>query len=618
MKLKIKVKTNLLIGGYNSSTVADKVTARDERGLPIIPASAIKGVIREEFERIARAKGIDVCDSSSPETMHNSNPCIACKVFGGVTGEEGKLRFSDAVIKDERLEELFKNRTGYAIRDGVTISRRFKTALEKRYFNFEATSNFIENFYLEAEVVELKPLDDEERKLFKLAVRNIYGIGGSKSRGYGIVTIELEDDTSGQRETFSGSEIELRDGVCLIKLKVLEPLRASSEKPTSYFYDTYSYIPGSVVRGAFAKQLKDKIDLNLFNRIFLGENALIFSNLYPWYEEVDKVFPKPFPLSMMSCKAYPGFKRNIGSEKEETSHGAKDILIPSFIIDKIREKSNGLIYPNWICLEEDCGESLMPYFNGYYTVPEDIDEYSIKSPPKKFVTKTALSRSLRTAVERALYSYEIIEPFEIEDGKEKDLYFYGYISNLTGETLEELKKINTLYLGGARSRGFGKVKVQLFPLSPLEPEKLLCDFNESLWSIGEQLICNVKDILDNNSIYFSITLISDLIPGEWSDSIEEVMLKVIGFNNLKLEKCFIDTCMVGGWNDALKISKDLTPAISMGSSFVFSIPKGNEDKLLKWVKENQYRGLGVRREEGFGHFLFCAPIHYGNSLIKRR
>ena len=150
-KLKLRIKSSLLVGGYNSPGLFDLATARDPNGVPLIPASAIKGALRIEFEKIAKLDCENRICNMPDNPCGTENPCIVCSIFGS-PGLEGKLRFHEAKISED-LQKLFSKREGsgykptglgYATRYGVAISRKRRSAVENMLFNVETISQFID------------------------------------------------------------------------------------------------------------------------------------------------------------------------------------------------------------------------------------------------------------------------------------------------------------------------------------------------------------------------------------------------------------------------------------------------------------------------------------------
>jgi len=611
--LKIFVRHSLLVGGQTSSPLADVATAREPGGAPIIPASALKGAIRIEFERLARCAGERICNPSSPaEACEPNSPCIACRLFGS-PGKEGKLRFHDARLEearglftDEGRPKVLPARPtgkGYDIRPGVAIGRIRKVAEEKLLFASETIAPFPDRLTFCAEVDVFGTLDDREWGLIQGAVLNLRAIGADKSRGLGHIEACIErvphPDVPAQAPP--------PDGDLIITLVPLEYVRVSGVKPTNNFLQALGFLPGSAVRGAVARSFssshggwKDPA----VRKAFVGNPAL-FSDFYP--NSIGRpAVPKPVPLSARTCKDFPGFSQRAPTAEERGSHGAKDILIVSTVIKLLREKGLPVAFED-SC--EKCGAALRP-LEGFYFYPL---ERASEEMPRRASTKTAINRVRLTSAEGQLYSYEFLDPGlecseQLVSGKMR-IRFTGVVRNLTSELREFLCPGRVLLIGGARSRGFGKVKIEMVNEVQEEDEK---KWKDHLCRFTELVHAPFKDVgYHTERLFFSITLMSDLVlpPGGGLEWFKGEVAHALNLSDLRLERAFVRTGYRGGFNDALGVQKDLLPVLVRGSAFAFSCEEDGERKILGGLPSLLREGLGWRREEGFGMVSFCDPFH---------
>ncbi|HXH13080.1 MAG TPA: RAMP superfamily CRISPR-associated protein [Alphaproteobacteria bacterium] len=184
----------------------DKVTARDADGKLIIPGSTLKGRLRWECERVARALGWAVCHAPRPDTMcpydlplQDGRPsfCIVCEIFGA-SGQRSPLWFNDAALQlHEELQSTPLGKSQLAsherrafdaqIRPGVSISRRRRAAFSQRLF-FTETSAPNARFLFRA-CIEGELPSDQHRALLLAGVRMLSFVGGGRSRGLGWVRV---------------------------------------------------------------------------------------------------------------------------------------------------------------------------------------------------------------------------------------------------------------------------------------------------------------------------------------------------------------------------------------------------------------------------------------------
>jgi CRISPR/Cas system CSM-associated protein Csm3 (group 7 of RAMP superfamily) len=209
MKLEIELEVLSAICVGSTADVQgvgiDKATTRDTDGKLIIPGSTLKGRIRWECERIARALDWDVCQSPQADNMcpyywHHSGAqeekfCDICHIFGS-SARRSTLWFGDAKLKDdERLRDtpVLQSRKSVnerrpfdaQVRSGVSISRARRAAFSERLF-FTETSAPNARFRFQA-VIEGDLSSDRHRAFLLAGVRSLSLVGGGRSRGLGWV-----------------------------------------------------------------------------------------------------------------------------------------------------------------------------------------------------------------------------------------------------------------------------------------------------------------------------------------------------------------------------------------------------------------------------------------------
>jgi len=81
-----------------------------------------------------------------------------------------------------------------------------------------------------------------------------------------------------------------------------------------------------------------------------------------------------------------------------------------------------------------------------------------------------------------------------------------------------------------------------------------------------------------------------------------------GLDNVELLCAFNSTREVLGWNAAWGLPKEMEMAIEKGSAFFFKCDTEQEN-LCELLKQIELRGVGLRREEGFGRVYVCDPFH---------
>ncbi len=179
LTLRLEMETPFHTTGNARRFGVDKVLARDAQGDPIIPATALKGFLREKAEILLRGWKQPVCFGPEPNSMCRDRPlCLVCRTFGHPRFPS-PLRFGDG----RRVGEALK---GTDVRSGVAISRHRRAAYPQRLFSIETTPPQPDEWT--AEIIghfEDAAQAKEAAALVALAAAWGTAIGGAKSRGLG-------------------------------------------------------------------------------------------------------------------------------------------------------------------------------------------------------------------------------------------------------------------------------------------------------------------------------------------------------------------------------------------------------------------------------------------------
>lgn len=181
-------------GGVSAESATIKPLLKDALGRPYVPGSALKGVLRHEAERIARALGYtaNICRPPRAETMcpqipHFGRFCPICRTFGS-PGLPSPFYFGD-LIAHEDPEAI----AATTMRYGVGVSRYRGAAAEALLhvtetaaaapfvsFKGEITGDFSEG-------QEKGPL-----AIVLAALAALQRLGAGHSRGLGWVKLEVK------------------------------------------------------------------------------------------------------------------------------------------------------------------------------------------------------------------------------------------------------------------------------------------------------------------------------------------------------------------------------------------------------------------------------------------
>ena len=374
-----------------------------------------------------------------------------------------------------------------------------------------------------------------------------------------------------------------------VEIKANSPLALPSRHFVSNEIDTLDYIPGSAFRGAIADKLSKEwgYDDTKFKGIFL-DGKIKFGNLYLLKD--GKGFP--IPKSAKTCKYQNGFY----------PHGVFDFLL---LTVRYRESKE-------IALDEcpTCKAPLVT-FEGFYNI--GTRERKKIEPTKRLITRTAIDDRTQTAREGILYSMATIE---------EEQEFYGILDADSDSVVIEDKKLKyedtsilregeNLWVGLGKTRGLGNIEIKkiekLEKIFPPEfvPGNLENRFNEFQRTLSP---------LNING--FSVTLYSDAIIMDkfmrYKSCIDEACLKEeFNMDNVKCICAFNAVREILGWNAAWGLPKEKELAIEKGSVFFFKF-NAEQENPLETLKQIEEKGIGLRREEGFGRVYICDPFHINN------
>ncbi|MEH2235823.1 type III-D CRISPR-associated RAMP protein Csx10 [Nostoc sp.] len=396
-----------------------------------------------------------------------------------------------------------------------------------------------------------------------------------------------------------------------LEIKALSALAIGRQKPGGSVSEAESYIPGSVIRGAIAAVILKRANTSIsdgddFHELFLGENPAIFQNAYPGNLEIEghtiiQQDVRVLPATVLSSKTKSGFK----PEK----NGVFDTLI-----DRLCAEGYKWFYDPNCPTDGDRADN----FSGFYS--EFNDEYYNHLATTRLLTRVGINRRRATSEERVLYSLEVLN--ESQDNKEKPIIYVGAI--LVSEDLAESLQAfidnhqEDLRLGGATSRGLGRVKIKAKLPVEIKPRVTnpIKQFNEKLhqrWNEWKNIFGNPIEYLPNNRTYFTLDLQADaILTQNWRRTTvisPEMLQELTGVtdSSLELHAAYTSYDYLSGWNSGWGLMKDVELITNKGSVYLFSTTE--ENLWIKALENLEVKGVGDRTSEGFGHVRVCDEFH---------
>lgn len=414
-----------------------------------------------------------------------------------------------------------------------------------------------------------------------------------------------------------------------LTITALSPLAIGQRKPGGSVSEALDYIPGTVIRGAIAKEIlsqstTEPTEGDDFYKLFLEETAAVFRNAYPAIAQQNpkQQTPNQYQLSTEPVRVVPASalsaKTSSGFKPEGT--GVFDSLIDSFCA---REQGHFYV-PN------DLKGNQVDSFSGFYSKHKQA--YLSHSTSKRLLTRVGINRKRATAQDEILYSVEVINESQ---GKAEPLptVFSSSIliqtepgsDSLAGELYDFLQQYcKHLRVGGSASRGLGKVRVAFAEPVDVADDAMgdrLKTFNQKIetrWNLWSAL-GNVDKSLASEREFFSLTLQSDAILSDnWrrTTTVSPAMLAPL----IELEAELIRSHAVyssydyrSGWNAAWGLPKDTELVTKMGSAMLFSIPRDlpqeQQSRCYEALAKLEKVGIGSRCSEGFGQVSVCDDFH---------
>jgi CRISPR-associated protein Csx10 len=445
-----------------------------------------------------------------------------------------------------------------------------------------------------------------------------------------------------------------------VSLEVISPTAIRLDHAASRTSSS-DFIPGNTLLGGLAtihRVLRPE-QTEEFEQIFLHGGTL-YSNLYPATfkskdiesmetKEFERLFSRgktpysnlyhipvyPMPKTAQSCKRHKGFLPIEGEDGD--GHGVRDSLV-DWTVFKLGDSYSSLnrlaaLNANKTCKSQDseCNEPL-DHFEGYYRRSTINTERLTRTKNEtRLQTHTGIDRESGTVREGILYNRQVFE----EGSK-----FWGEI-RLVDEALvtsfnsflQEVKGSELLRLGTGRTRGMGKVRINVEIKETNTVEDRLTNLKrrvEDLDAFTHKTItkfgAGAEDIQKlSKQFFFALTLHSPVILTDeflrYRSRIDvEALYELFGIAydkqneqtnvyNLKSVYSNFSYRRVTGWQELWGTPRTNEYAIDTGSVFLFQCDKDKREKVLDALFNLEELGIGNRRAEGFGRVCVSDPFH---------
>ncbi|MCB9765189.1 MAG: hypothetical protein H6739_35775 [Alphaproteobacteria bacterium] len=608
-RIHIALDGPLLVGGHTPPPSGfHAATARSEAGV-LIPASALKGAIREAVWRRARTEWEErltsseekratreavkpVCEPWQPWKERKSgcdvNPCRICRIFGapgadrpGVVdsitdtgrteptgtgwGTEG-LRLTDA-----RPEPDAEVPTG--ARFGVAIDRVTGHAAPDRLFRREVAEG-----HGAALVACFRArLTPEDFEYLRETLALVDSIGNSRTRGYGRVRLTLEQDD--EVESVAGLSLPegaLDEGYARVVVDALEPLHFGRPPLPGSTRGTERFIAGGALLGALIGGL---LRIGEPTEVIEQVAALSLSDLWP-AEPSSAAISTPFPRTAGLCRC--------GQEVDRTLLGA---LVR-------RQTSSGGTLDALDAALLDEGERC-PACGPDGDIKPRRGVLGGEPPRIRLVTRLALDPHTSSFAHGMLYAREQIEPGQ---------RFTGSAAGLTPAVLTALRRLaasgEPLQVGGLRNRGLGGVRIQFEPWTDTLGVRV-ASFQRRA---GGFLRAHPVQDWQADRLLFVVARTPLAVSGPVEAALGEALFGDSAHRPLATWQRWTSR---SGWDARKRRPRDVRPVVRPGSCWLFLAPASLPD--LASLRRLEVDGLGADEDRRLG----LGRLHFFPDLISR-
>lgn len=643
LDFEIEFKSDFHIGaGHGLGQQVDSALLRDPDGVPVLRGTVLEGLLRDSLANLLAAdllKDWRRCTASGAQIPNkafcgqwavNEPECPICAIFGSPRHPK---RWAVSSARPAGLEAPQSPRpawrpgeTAAQTTTRVRVNPRTRRAEENKLFTREEGDGSLRfRFTVESEVHDAAA--GEEAAWLVAAARTLRNLGASKYRGRGECEIHLVDRqqekalldrfaallTKAERraadqETSAvpvtrislASPVEDHSYRVRVLIRADEPLLIARRAEAGNQFETLEGIPGGALRGALAWRVAQRAGAEMrqptsdtyrnFVDLFFRD-AVHFSTLLPM--QLDKKFAQGYPTlsaprDLLTCELYPGYKNDDG-------HGVHSLTWESTPPDKCP-----------ICLQTTKTESKLEAVGGFLPLRSRgvglTTRFRLQRTTEMHIRLQPDTRRVQTG---DLFGYVLLEPGQ---------YFVGEITCANETTwkalcqmadLELVGKVNELRLGKASRRGYGKVS-------------LVCETaSKSPWRGSEV----ANRVTEPDKVI--LTLLSDaIVTDPWGRSEQgfevDWLRRELGLpkgatveiaTEDQHQRRFSAVRTVDAFNAKLGLPRARDVALIAGSSVRLIFKEITLPELQNLLATAEQRGIGLRRDEGFGRVAFNHPIH---------
>lgn len=639
-------------------------------GKPYLPATALRGALREALEAVLRGDGQPACaagsggDPDEPDpagppaatgssdpaeradagrptvastattqagsadlaapavsTAHricalgsDGEPCLACRMFGtrrpGI--RDGERAFSAVVLEDATPN----NAVNWTVRSGVAIARDRRSAADQQLVFRripEAAGAGPLTFIARGRITEatLAPY-------LEAAARATTHIGSGRSRGLAQVELSLQWDAA--RPTPAAMALSATGDV-RVRVTLTSPALVGLSIVDDNFRETRKEIPGSTLRGAVGFALRELIKDADHDRptqdLLDQKRGARFGFLYP----AEPAGTTASPAVSAARATVPDRRTNIAADRiaaplpitavcckaEQRDHGVTDTLLDRLVLlHAVSAAEAERAAPR----ASRCRAQRDGKPCGEPLRTAHGSRLSGDRVATRTVVRALIDRTRQSARDGQLFGQVLLAPGVVLEGTIRG------IPPHSRERLAQALGSGILSLGRGRSAGWGHATIEVSPASTLRPVAARAEaFDRAL----RERLKNAGLPPDRVGRLVPVTLLSPLWPAGSdrgpSDRDNDADDSDDGAREL-LDAIGPATCLLrarrftrdGAW-DQRAGKMNTFRATAAGGVFVLELASATWHDVVPRLEALERDGIGLRRDQGFGQLL-CFDPHF--------
>lgn len=574
-------------------------------GKPYIPASALRGALRESFEAVLRGTGEhSACsggDGMDPEICNGSpedvpsglctlgpggTPCLACRLFGTRRSSIGAAEraFSGLVLGDA----LPVGTPGWTTRPSVAVGRASRSAKDKHLL-FQRIPAAPGDEPLTFTALG-RVRDPSLAAYLEAATRATTHIGAGRSRGLARVELALAwrepPAPANYTSPASATEHDL-----LVRVTLTSPALIGASIIDANYRETRHEIPGSTVRGAVGFALREMLadaDGDRDTQDLLdAEHGAQFGFLYSADATPPPgsgTIPGPLPITAAVCK------------REGRAHGVVDTLLDRLVLLHATSA-------------KDAERAIRPATTRCARCPAPLrtahgSRRAAKAPDTRTIVRASMDRTRQAARDGQLFSQVLLAPGVILEGT---------IRNIPARSRQRLTQAlgsGIVSFGRGRSSGWGQARLDHERAPAIRPlSDRAVAFDRALRTRLDEAGLSSERI----GRLVPVTLLSPLWPlsltggsdGDLADGERDLREAVGNATCFLAARRFVRE---GAW-DQRTGTMTTFQATAAGGVFVLELRQATWRDLVDRLESLERHGIGRRRDQGYGQVL-CFDPHF--------